>query len=634
MAPKDQTMKDSPISGSGDMASLSDSSGDKGAARRGLIGLNNLEYKLEPDLSVAVNCTDKNHYFQQQEYTNTQRAVCVLNSGADYVDPRRSLLCFTINLPDFSEQKFGVQFATLNGDPNPDPGLDAANFRKETISFGRKRPKANFYGKGTLGVKSAGGFTSVLNNSVLDDTNFQRGGSALNLIDRIVISSRSGDELARVERCNLLAYYMDAYMKDQQWMDTVGAAMGYNRTFEVGDINPDGTAAASPGDVENRRMRVAIPMYCLAGLFNYDRLLPSMLMSGLRIEITWASPVAAFVRETLAEQRFYKNAAQNDQGIFKLLDGFQPAVTDAADRRQGLLKLSGSTASGFLAATENEFLKNHINQSKVKSYTITDIYFQLKSVQLTDSIQRILNEHSAVNGLEIVYSDYNHTHAVSKSSSSFFAEVRHAASRALRAMMITRFQKNQDFQTADAFAASYSQFNNWHWRLGSLYFPHQPIKSEKGALENSVQTYMYTMDAIGKVAGAPRSGISYTEFLSTHEKQLLTGNNQGAFAIIGAGNAVGTGQQLLGLDDYTSHNMIGVSLERSTLFNLSGIPINNSRVLSFHGTIDSNQSRSKKGAQPNGDNGTDEEGQDLVHDIFLQYVRLARVFLNNVEVEQ
>ena len=76
-------------------SSLADTGGatSTGDAKRGLIGLNNLTYRLEPDMSVAVNCTDKNHFFQQQKYNSRQRAVCVVNSGADCVDPRRSFQC-------------------------------------------------------------------------------------------------------------------------------------------------------------------------------------------------------------------------------------------------------------------------------------------------------------------------------------------------------------------------------------------------------------------------------------------------------------------------------------------------------------------------------------------------------------
>ena len=65
--------------------------------RQGMLAVNDLTYLLEPDLSVAVNVTHKNHFFQSTKYTNSQRAVCILNSGADYIDTRDSDLQFDMS---------------------------------------------------------------------------------------------------------------------------------------------------------------------------------------------------------------------------------------------------------------------------------------------------------------------------------------------------------------------------------------------------------------------------------------------------------------------------------------------------------------------------------------------------------
>ena len=59
---------------------------------------------------------------------------------------------------------------------------------------------------------------------------------------------------------------------------------------------------------------------------------------------------------------------------------------------------------------------------------------------------------------------------------------------------------------------------------------------------------------------------------------------------------------------------ISCLLERSDLFNLTGVPINNARVLNCQATFKNDRARKAT--------------------IFLKYVRLACVFLNNVEVEQ
>ena len=254
---------------------------------------------------------------------------------------------------------------------------------------------------------------------------------------------------------------------------------------------------------------------------------------------------------------------------------------------------------------------------------------------MTDSVQRILNETSAVNGLEIVYTDYNNTQTVNtpsgggRATGDFYMEVRHAASRALRAMIIPRIQLANDTQVCDSLTPIGLPFRQWHWRLGSLYFPHQPIKG-KDVIEALPQTYIYTADAQGKVAGAPRCGVTFDDYISPYHRQSSCPNSVAGDYAINTGVFPNESVRPLSTriekyDNFAAHAPICVSLERSTLFNLSGIPINNSRVLSFHGEFDSASGTDSPIAPYYG---------QLTFDVYLQYVRLARVFLNNVEVEQ
>lgn len=605
--------------------------GDKGAARSGLIGVNNLNYRMEPDLSVAVNCTDKNHFFQSQTYENTQRAVCVLNSGADYIDPRRSFLCFTVELPDIVYGFRDVYYTQVSASAGEN--VSYSETFAETISFG------DGYDGGA--------------------------GSALNLIEQITISSRSGDELSRVERCNLLAYYVNAYTRDKQWNDTVGEGMGVNVGYQV--ISEGGRVSAAAA-AESRLIRVSIPMYCLSGMFNYDKLLPSMLMSGLRIEIRWEAPERAFVRHLLDKSKTvlpppyetgkenmnafhttYLSISERDYrdsnfgtgmertGVKRIkLDGSEEKDPTGADFNTWQVPSMAALERGFVAGSrdlqhlypgatasywgqQNTQWETFATQMKLPSYRVKDIYFQLKSIQLTDSIQRIMNEHSATNGLEIVYTDYNNTQIPTKGQGPLFTEVRHAASRALGAFCVTRALKTINSQGCSSFASTKNRFSSWHWRLGSLYFPHQPIKADT-PFQNLNQTYTYALDAFGKLAGAARAGVTYKDWLTLAEKYPTT-----VFPPdLPQYSALHTGIQC-----------IPVSLERSTLFNLSGIPINNSRVLSFHGEFKNNVGL----PIPYTDKDTEqkivnEEQDDLLVDVFLRYVRLARVFMNNVEVEQ
>ena len=77
---------------------------------------------------------------------------------------------------------------------------------------------------------------------------------------------------------------------DKHWLDTVGQTMNCGQHFMRNRRLPGGALVASPAV----RTRCMIPMYMLSPLFGYGRLLPAMLMSGLRIEILWAQKDQAF----------------------------------------------------------------------------------------------------------------------------------------------------------------------------------------------------------------------------------------------------------------------------------------------------------------------------------------------------
>lgn len=505
--------------------------------RQGLLASNDLVYVLPPDLSVSVNRTHKNQYFQSTEYTNNQRAVCLLNTGADYGDMRHSSLDFTLVLP--------------------------------TIA-----------GSGAW---------------------FGRHGSALNLIKNITISSRSGDELCRIQDLNLLSYHQNGYRYDKNWHDTVGQTIGMG-TYMTNDSS----------------QRFSIPLYLLGDFFGYSRLMPPMVLSGLRIEIEWAAPAEAFCT--------YRTAA-------------------------------GGRVTAAIAA-------DHI-----KSYTIKDTFFSIRSVQLTDATQRALNEMSAVSGLELVYCDYERTDR-EESNNRLHLEIRKAASRALQACLIVRDGADAADPAVDSLRSEQFEVNRWQWQLGSLYFPQQPVSTDSTTSTAGIlpESYKHALIAYEKYDSKGKSACTplYTYEQTLNSKKLITEagtvDNTDRYTTIpytrpssttgtkGAAHGdlilpvftpeapidnKGIGERYdteagktTALYDYgtfaNGNGIIATTLERSELFNLSGVPINNSRVLAvrcdFIPALDG-----AGNAIPN---------KKRICTTYLKYVRLARVFMNNVEVEQ
>jgi len=520
--------------------------------RQGLIAVNDLMYVLEPDLSVASNKTHKNHFFQQSEYSGGSNAICILNSGADYIDTRRSWLQFDVELT--------VDDVVPPTIAAPDNGVDHPENDVCHASFGAH-------------------------------------GSACNLIQSILISTRSGDELAHLFEFGLMQNMLIPLAYGREWMDGPGKLMGMGGGIQNKDRGGFG---------EGGSKRFCIPMYCLAPLFGYGRLMPSMLMSGLRIEINFAEPAKAYQMVTSNRvTRFINN----------------PVISRPVERKS--------------------------------SYKIKSPQFVLSSVQLSDSIQRALNELSATNGLEIVYTDYAHTNGGQSITSDINTEIRKSCSRALKAFARvrnvgydtsktldwTRYNANDPTgkgmeSSNDSFRAEQEfPFTEYQWQLGSLYFPQQPVTGAGNTDELkrkscAVSSYAHLLEAVDKYQDNAAIFNTFTG--------VPTGGSK-------AGDdyySQSTRLSYSGGDRETMHGFNGrqttlaVTLERSTMFNLAGVPVNNSRVLALRAKLDPTITDLRSHYVTLEKDGRRSLNFKRDLHIFLKYVKLARVFLNNVEVEQ
>lgn len=657
--------------------------GDEGSVRKGLISINNLNYVLEPDLSVAVNCTHKKHFFQQNEFRGAFRsATCIINSGADYIDPKTSFLSFDVT----RMRKLNIKDCIDGAKPFAKVG----NFwaQQAPVVFGPNTGPNNL-----LPQNDAYGVTHDW---------FLNGNSAMAFINSIIVSSRSGDELVRIDKLDLLAQSTRSFTFEPGYKESVGTAMsgtianntpmqdfvslgdGYHNSARFGSENVTETEAPSPEQTswghpnltsqprtsaqkskdqrvfqwnkeEAQRvyteMRTAgeaertiaiteqfiIPFYELCGLFAYDRLLPSMLMSGCRItlELKLDSSETMYAHELLQRPIIEPGNQLDGQGTApntgtseqaKLLPHGLPFNADTGT----LLTMMGD-ANAFRWHTETTSSQPEeskygrgwgygqaeigMNSGMVipagkltrgdtdvnkNDLVVSNIHFNLKSVQLTDATQRSLNEHSAVHGLEIVYPDYDLT-SQNALNSVEHQEIRKACSRALRAFTIVRDEgvlqstlTNRDKNNCD-----YWSVGKYQWRLGALYFPHQPVQ-HSGSTDaekrlTSKEAYYHALDCFGRASpNGVYADITYADYV--RRKGILA-----------------------------------VSLERSTLFNLSGVPINNSRILALAVEFFDNE---KKVYSTTGGDGSVTIPKKRQLDTYIKYVKLARVFLNNVEVEQ
>lgn len=564
-APKKRKV-DLPGGGAGPAAGGAPSSAD--AARKGLVTVNKLDYELSPDLSVCVSRSNKIHHFSQNAYSPGQRMICVINSGAEYIRPDRSYLEFE--------------------------------------------------------VKNAGSAEFFLGQ-----------GGATNFLKDLVITGRSGDECERVLDVNKLTAFMVKATSSKEKLNTTGRLAGFSSksthmvrvhedpyaplgTYANGNYvrpNMDRTSNFGQSDFVNVKpaetMKFLIPLSMISGIFKFDRLLPSMFMSGLRFDILLeTASKAVLVSSTLAGQQ----TAQ------------EPIGTTIK------IGLPNNTAGNW------QILRPRI---------ILDSY------QLTDSVQRVLNEEAATRGLELVFKSW-HTTQFSITGAGRVETTLQMRKAVSRALSILTLMYDKD---SGAGVANQDNFANIAWdvaesqlRIGSLYFPQQPIRGKAGYL-TARECYYHFLRAAGRLGcGKHSSGITYEQFAGpcivtkdgdeskynpmpqTFLKNVPIVNGMLKSEYYGADGSnfyppsTSTtweiDRNLMERNDVTvPMNGMWWDLERSNVTEMTGIPINNSRVAEVNLTLSS---------------GDIDTARSLDRDayIYLCYVRLLRVFLQNIEVEE
>jgi len=404
---------------------------EKGDSIEKLLDVNDLVYMMPKNLSLASARNVKEYVAQKSSYSSSESSVIItIQSGAQYVNWAASHLRFSLDI--------------------------VKNANTTTTNWGK--------------------------------------GSAFNLFREVIITSRSGQEICRLDRCNVYRLHKDRLHMSAEELDSLGSLMGYDVDVVSGTNAPT-------------RTEWIIPMCKVAGCFDSKKLMPNWLASGLRIELRLETPATAF---------------------------------------QG-------------------------GSDTVTSYTIVDPKIACDTFHLNDAAMKKLNEISARNGLEYVFQAQ---HAVSDNftTSQTTVDVNKAVSRALGCTAITRQIDNIGAATFDSLVCEPFDIAQSQFRLGSQYFPHQPLESEG-------EHYWNTLYTTEKLKSVHPSSVSF--------------------------------------DDYKGfYGVIATNLERSNILALSGLPINNSMTLSLDARYGSPVTN----------------GRQLT--LFLEHVVVAKVFVNNVSIQE
>lgn len=74
----------------------------------GILQLNNMTYKLEPDLAVVVQRNVQSSFFLSQSYTAGSTMTCIVNSGSGFVNLRQSYLVLDVTNSSTANAWFGL----------------------------------------------------------------------------------------------------------------------------------------------------------------------------------------------------------------------------------------------------------------------------------------------------------------------------------------------------------------------------------------------------------------------------------------------------------------------------------------------------------------------------------------------
>lgn len=491
-----------------------------------LLDLNALSYDLVPDLSVAIDRTNKNSYFQKAEYRDgaSNTGYCISNSGSDYINPRTSYLAFEL---------------------------------------GCVQPVVE---------------TTLANADAFIMAKWSNNGSACNLIRNIRISDRAGNEIEYVTDCNIIGAINRRLMKSPDWFNsTHKLATHESLTKQATGTLPATALSAWAGDdnkqidindtyaydnsSSNGQKRFIIPLRWISGLFDYSQLLPPALMSGLRIQIEWETSERAF--------QYYK----------------------------------GSATGTPLTTVDNNSRWKVINPRIV-----------MDSVKLTDSIARQLNKRSATDGLEIQFRTWFTSHYYTAGNTANI-ETRRAVSRAFGALAHVQkaVTSTGDEISRDSISTDPIDVVEWQWRAGNLYFPQQPIKVNSST-GNGTAVSAARQAILKRLQMGRETYAQMLQYSGKLENPVDVGSlTVGDYTM--SANTVDTSTTVK--QDHGGMSIIPCNLERSSVQDVSGLPLNNSRVLALNMTFDSASAT---------------DARDIR--IFLQYLKIARVFMDNTELEE
>jgi hypothetical protein len=216
------------------------------------------------------------------------------------------------------------------------------------------------------------------------------------------------------------------------------------------------------------------------------------------------------------------------------------------------------------------------NGTEAAGYTVTNIEFRTEAVTLADSAMAILNKEASTNGLEVTYDRVYTTSTNTGTALTENVEVRKAVSLCKNVFGVTLLTNNRASLALDSFKAADYSHTSADVRLGNQYYPFQPI-------ENVEEAYFNYLKNFNKIK------LYHSESDTTLAD----------FSNVADGNS--------------SQGMIIANFETDDSLNLTGLPVNSSRIAELRFTRSA--------------------GDDVKTYVFMTYTALCRASLSNTSVK-
>lgn len=338
-------------------------------------------------------------------------------------------------------------------------------------------------------------------------------GSALNLVRQVTVRSKSGTEVDRVENANVWGRIKTVNTESLAYLESTGSAEGWDIPNLI-----NGAPQVDSQYLLNVTTSVtyALPLKRLSGFFQpvkEGQLIPAAIFSGLTIEL--------------------------------ILEDVRTAVVQAL----------GTTGT-------------------CTGYTLSNVSFMIDGVELTDDTQKTLNSLSSSSGLECTYERvYTAINDVPSAQSNLSAQIRKAVSNTLYAVAVVLNPANARDITQDSFASMGYSLSQYQWRLGSLFFPNQPLSDSNAS---GVEAFV-------------ASKMTFNKFKREHQEGAVNYR----------------------MYKGTSGSICG-SFEKNAELQVSGIACNNSRCLELDATFNTAVNRQVY--------------------VFMVYNAVSRSYLDNTSV--